>query len=378
MIAKFDLIRRWEPGINAALLYSVKNRKLMILDPQKDSPLARQIFPQEPPAPGTLSAPLKVFFGITRACDLDCGFCFARGGHYGRSLGTQTIIKVIREAADMGVFEFRLTGGEPTVHHDFFQIVELIDELGMNVSLNTHGAYDPDMLARIIASPVDDVRVSIDGPEDVHDLLRGRGVFQRALNTTRKLRDVGKKVRLNTMVFQGNRDVLDEMAKLAVDLGVPVRFCPMRPIGRARNPAFAERHVLSTDEWRQIEDDLAERGLFRKNISCFSIEDLEDFSQCPGMATGLEEALCSPWITQMGIDPEGDTYAGGRIDDIDKSLSVGSVADQPLVVLWKRAVQDVAQRVLPRFANCAKCSSVQMWQVWIEQLKRPAQSSHLY
>jgi MoaA/NifB/PqqE/SkfB family radical SAM enzyme len=326
-----------------------------------------------------LTGPMKVFIGITRACDLDCPFCFARGGQYGQQMSRQTIEGVIHQAAEMGVFEFRLTGGEPTVHPNFFDLVELIAGLGMNVSVNTHGAYNARLLQRMMESPVDDIRVSIDGPAAIHDALRGAGTFQRAVETTRQMKAAGKMVRLNTMVCRDNREMLDQMVALGEELGVPVRFCPMRPIGRARHPEFARAHVFSVAEWHQIENELEKRGLFRKNVSCFSIEDLEDFSRCAGPQAGLDEAHCSSWITQMGIDPEGEAYAGGRIDDIDKALSVGSIRDLPLNVLWKRALEDVARRVLPRFPRCAACDPVRMWKIWGDQLApAPSRSRHLY
>jgi len=373
------VIRRWEPALGRFLVYSTKTRRLEVTGSQKRVSDAREVSPEEGASTDALTAPMKIFLGLTRACDLNCPFCFARGGEYGSPMTAQTIQQVIRQAAQMGVFEVRLTGGEPTVHPDFFEIVASIGRLGMNVSLNTHGSYEPQLLRKLITSSVDDVRVSIDGPEELHDALRGAGTFQRAVEATRRLKAAGKRVRLNTMVFRDNRDVLDQIVALAEELGVPVRFCPMRPIGRARRPAFARAHVFSVEEWHRIEDDLAGRGLFQKNVSCFSIEDLEDFSRCMGPEAGLDEAHCSSWITQMGIDPEGETYAGGRIDDVDKSLSVGSVRETPLGELWKRALEDVTRRVLPRFPRCAACDPVRTWQVWLGQLTpRASRSRHLY
>ncbi len=81
----------------------------------------------------------------------------------------------------------------------------------------------------------------------------------------------------------------------------------------------------------------------------------------------------------FGIDPEGETYAGGRIDDIDKALSVGSVTDTALSELWRLAVRAVRERVLPRFPNCAQCDPRRRWETWGAQLARgPTRSRHLY
>jgi MoaA/NifB/PqqE/SkfB family radical SAM enzyme len=374
-------IRRWEPGIDKVFLYERESRTLKIMpsDGKANVP-AHVVVPKIQPAPGTLSAPMKLFIGCTRRCDLDCPMCFARGRKYPqREMSFESIGHIVSQAAEMGVFEIRLTGGEPTVHPRFFDLVESMDEAGINVSINTHGAYDGRLLERIIDSPVDDIRISIDGPQEIHDSLRGEGVFARAINSVRAIKAAGKRVRINAMVFKGNVYVLEEMAGLAETLGVRIRFCPMRAIGRAREPSFARKNILSREEWHRIERALAERGLFKRGVSCFSLEDTEDFTQCEGMDAGLEECQCGPWLTQMGIDPEGETYSGGRIDDISKALSVGSVLEYPLVVLWKRAVQDVFDRVLPKFPNCSSCSPAAMWREWTEQLsKEPTHSRHLY
>lgn len=306
--------------------------------------------------------------------------CFARGRDYpAPPLAAEELARIIREAAAMRVFEIRVTGGEAYCVPEFFSLVELMDELGINVSINTHGAYSPAILQRMIESPVDDIRISIDGPELIHDGLRGKDTFARAVRATRELVAAGKRVRLNTMVFKGNQDVLDEMVDLANSLNVRVRFCPMRAIGMASRPEFAAKHVLSREAWHRIEQDLAARGLFKLNVSCFSIDDLEDFSACPGPEIGLEEVLCGPWHTQMGIDAEGQAYAGGRIDDIAKSLSVGSMRDYPLRVLWQRALRDVFDRLLPQFPNCTNCRPRTIWDIWNAQLSQaPSSSRHLY
>ncbi len=302
-----QIIVRWEPMFQRCLVYS---RKTKALDTASAAELQSSwlVTHRSPPTDG-LVAPMKIFLAITRACDLDCPFCFARGRRYGSPMSTGTIVQVIHQAADAGVFEIRLTGGEPTVHPAFFDIAALIDHLGMNCSLNTHGAFHEPLIEKLIDSPVDDIRISIDGPEEIHDSLRGNGSFQRAIRTVGALRESGKSVRVNSMVYRGNADALDTIIDLAAELGVSLRLCPMRAIGRAREPVFAQTYVLCQNEWHRIEDNLATRGLFRKHVSCFSIDDLEDFSHCPGPTAGLEEAHCSPWVTQMGIDPNGTNFS---------------------------------------------------------------------
>lgn len=376
-----EYVQRAEPGIGKVIRYCRSTQRLEFLDSPEPPPAGSRLCdPDGAPGPGHLAAPLKLFISCTRRCDLDCPMCFAKDPSYQQSpVSAEDVHSVLSQAGEMGILEVRLTGGEPTVHPHFFEFVDHIVDLGINTSMNTHGAYSRRLLKKVAACPIDDVRVSIDGPEVVHDSLRGKGTFRRAVRTVRRLKGTGKKVRINTIVFRANVDKLEPMVSLARDLGVVIRFCPMRAIGRAAEPSFAGENVISPTEWRAVESRLAERGLLDQGVICFSGDEVEDLSLCSGMQAGLEECLCAPYLTQMGIDPEGEAYAGGCIDDVDKKFSVGSVQKLPLRTLWYRATQNVVRRILPRFSNCAGCSPKRMWQVWTEQLMGPEnESRHLY
>jgi MoaA/NifB/PqqE/SkfB family radical SAM enzyme len=376
-----DYMMRPEPGICKVLIYSRKKHLLEVCDTYElpDRP-SRTLSPLADPAPGTLCAPIKLFIACTRKCDLNCPMCFAVRKHCSQpEMSTETISRIITQAAYMGVFEIRFTGGEPTLHPHFFDLIGLVNRNGMNISLSTHGAYHPRLLKRMIASPIDDFRISIDGLEDVHDSLRGKGAFRRTVTAVRELRSTGRTVRINTMVYRGNIDVLGQLAELAHELNVQIRFCPLRAIGRAMGTPFADRNVLSPDEWCEIRNRFSQPGWQEQGVLCFSVEDNQNFESCKGPGAGFEECKCSPYLTQMGIDPEGEAYAGGCTDAIAKTLSVGSVSKHPLSILWVRAQQDVFDRILSRYPECVACAPEEILEDWMRELaNKPRQSRHIY
>ncbi len=375
-----DIVRRSEIGLNKVILYSRSSRQLLMIDPQTaGSESAREVPPQKPAFPGTLSAPLKVFFSITRQCNLDCSMCFTRDKTFQQPiLSAEAIRDLVAALGKVGVLEIRLTGGEPTIHPDFFKLVEWIEKAGMNTSLNTHGVYSPRKLARLLESPVRDFHISLDGPADVHEYLRGSETFERSLTSIRALRAAGKRVRINTMVFRQNTHLLEDMIRLAEALKAPIRFCLMRAIGRAKAPGFADKHILTLQEWGHIKNELTGLATHaRVQVIYFSNDEIEDFNTCEGRYASLERAKCGPWLTQMGIDSEGEVYAGGCIDDIPKSLSVGSVLRTPVSELWARASRYARNDLLPRFPRCAQCCPESLWMLWSEQLSRqPTRSIH--
>lgn len=377
-----DLIRRPELGLNKILLYSRSKKYLTMMDPQAelDEP-AREVPAQKPPFPGALSAPLKVFFSITRQCNLNCPMCFTKDRTYQQPmLSGVDMRKLIAELGTMGVLEIRLTGGEPTNHPEFFNLVKWIDDAGINISLNTHGAYSLRKLARLIESPVGDFHISVDGPAEIHESIRGPKTFKRTVKSIRELRKAGKYVRINTIVFQNNKHLLDEMIQLAESVQAPIRFCPMRAIGRAKVPGFADQYLLTMPEWQQVTEYLARQARHASvKITCFSNNEIEDFNTCEGRYAPVDRAKCGAWLTQMGIDAEGEAYAGGCIDDIPKSLSVGSVLKTPLNELWARAARHVRDYLQAGFPRCAQCSPELLWQEWGRQLsEQAADSVHLF
>jgi MoaA/NifB/PqqE/SkfB family radical SAM enzyme len=380
-----DLIRRPEAGLHKTLLYHRSTKQLRIVDPEaaQGGP-ARDIAGQGPILPGVLSAPLKVFFSITRQCHLDCPMCFAKGRSYQQPTLPAVAIKALIETLGrMGVLEIRLTGGEPTIHPDFFDLVEWCADAGINVSINTHGVYSPRTLARLREGSVGDFHVSVDGPREIHEYLRGAKTFQRTLDTIRELRMAGKSVRINTIVFQHNRHALGDMIRLAETLQVPVRFCPMRALGKAKAPGFADGHILALEEWQQLKASLAILAAQASvPVTYFSNDEIDDFNLCEGRHNSLDRSQCSAWLTQMGIDAEGDAYAGGCIDDTPKSASVGSILERPVSELWADANRYVCGSLLPSFprcVQCAQCSPELLWDSWGKTLStQAALSTHLF
>ena len=68
--------------------------------------------------------PRRVYFQITRQCNLDCPYCYLKPGPGEAHVPTRAVLDMAALLARNGLAEVRLTGGEPTSHPDFFEIVE--------------------------------------------------------------------------------------------------------------------------------------------------------------------------------------------------------------------------------------------------------------
>ena len=93
-------------------------------------------------------------------------------------------MKIVDELYELGAKWFGLSGGEPLVRKDVFEIIEHAKSLGMNVSLITNGYYvKGDILDKLARNEVM-TAVSLEGREKTNDLTRGKGSYQTSSLTS--------------------------------------------------------------------------------------------------------------------------------------------------------------------------------------------------
>jgi len=114
-----------------------------------------------------------------------------------------------------------LTGGEPLVRPDFFQIAEFCTKTFTRVALATNGTLIDDPIAqKIAAANIQRVSISLDGSNpDTHDQFRGLpGSFDAAINGIHALKRAGVSFQINTTVTQHNHHELQALLDLAISL----------------------------------------------------------------------------------------------------------------------------------------------------------------
>jgi radical SAM protein with 4Fe4S-binding SPASM domain len=183
-----------------------------------------------------LAAPARVYFELTRHCNLACRTCFNNSHQpLHDELTTLEILGIVAQLDQLGTFEIRFTGGEPTMHPDFREIVTFAQERGLYVSLGTNGVYSAQVRSWIYESGVNWFIVSLDGTEEVNDRVRGRGTYRQVVRTLDELaRRPHVRVRLNMVVGRHNVHTIESLARLADEYGVEsLNMIPLRPYGRS-------------------------------------------------------------------------------------------------------------------------------------------------
>ncbi len=175
-----------------------------ILEP---TPVVRR----QPPGP-------VVIWNLIRRCNLNCIHCYSLSADtdFPGELTTGEVFTVMEDLRGFGVPVLILSGGEPLLRPDIFEISARAKDLGFYVGLSTNGALIGEAMAdRIATIGYDYVGISLDGIGAVHDRFRRvPGCFEASLRGIRLCRDRGIKVGLRFTVTERNVESLAEMLDL--------------------------------------------------------------------------------------------------------------------------------------------------------------------
>jgi heme b synthase len=165
-----------------------------------------------------------LFWETTTGCNLACSHC--RRLEVSRELSkldltTDQAKEMIRSIAATGRPILVFSGGEPLMRPDLFDLAAEARTAGLPIALATNGTMIHSTLARRIQTAgFRRVAISFDGPDAAtHDIFRGTGAFDHALEGFHRLHDVGMSMQINTVIARHNFAKLDETYRLALDLG---------------------------------------------------------------------------------------------------------------------------------------------------------------
>lgn len=172
--------------------------------------------------------PLRVEFELTERCNLSCKFCYNSQNPIDSSL-VETILKRL---ADECVPEIVLTGGEPILHPQFKDILDLCTKLFQKTMIQTNGLMIDDAIADLIfQTDIYEVNVSVHGSDDVHDeLTQNKDSHTMAIEAIKRLIDRKVRVSSNFVMTKDNIGALNENLNELYELGVRcmtlTRFTP--------------------------------------------------------------------------------------------------------------------------------------------------------
>ena len=310
---------------------------------------------------------------LTRHCNLRCPHCIRDDVTEVRSIPLDLILNVVDDARDLfGEVTCSFTGGEPTLHPRWDDIIDALRERGVPYKMVTNGWHMRRIMPSIDRHPPAGVRVSLSGgSEEVHDEERGRGSFRRVQLAVALLTSRQVPTGLSMVIDKRDRHQIREAADLAESLGCNwISFILPQPV-----PASAERSTdLPPEAWlpirREIEALAREPGR-RTNISM-------DYG---APSEGIERACDSMSLKRIYVDPDGRLSLCCQLSDYGFNTHdvVGDLHTTTLKELYPQfmvAMADLRRRSAPPLANdrtvldafpCLRCARTQGKMDWLSQ-----------
>ena len=203
-----------------------------------------------------LGLPIAGNFELTARCNFNCPMCYvhlsdAQVRQQGGELTAQQWLQIAKDARDRGMIFALLTGGEPLVRRDFFEIYDGMKKLGILLSINSNGSLlRGEILERFLADPPSRFNISLYGGSNAtYEKMCGRPVYAQVKENIRALRKAGVDVSLNLSITPYNLQDIEQIYRDAVELDVNVKASSyMYPSIRVNGEQYGSGNRLSAEE----------------------------------------------------------------------------------------------------------------------------------
>lgn len=200
----------------------------------------------------------EVIWLLTGSCNLRCIHCYVEAPSVYNELTTTETLKIARELAELGVPVVFLSGGEPLMRRDLFEILSTLNECNILTVLSCNGQLlGRDIVRRLRRCGVWFIAVPIYGPPWLHDHLTGTdGSFKRVIEAIKACISEGVNVCVKTLVTSHSYVYIPRLLETCLDMGVKAFYvCDLINTGRAKS---LRSDRIPPARWRKLVDYLVE------------------------------------------------------------------------------------------------------------------------
>jgi heme b synthase len=293
-----------------------------------------------------IKPPRLIAWELTNACNLACIHCRASAikDPAPDELSTAEAKHFIDELVEYKPIII-LTGGEPLLRSDVYDIAKYASGHGLRVVLATNGTLlTPDIAKRLKNVGIRRVSISIDGStKETHDIFRGeKGAFESALRGIDILKNAGLSFQINTTITKRNLTEIPNIYELALILGASaLHIFLLVPTGRGEE---IESEEIPPEEYERVLNwfyDMSKDKRIQLKATCaphyFRI--MRQRAKAEGIKITMEthgfEAMTKGCLGGSGfcfVSSKGDVYPCGYLP-----VLAGNIRQKPFKMIWKKS-----------------------------------------
>jgi len=271
--------------------------------------------------------PFTALIELTYKCNLDCSCCYNVRNEK-PLLTPQEYDTLFADLKKEGTFILTLSGGEPLMRKDFFDILDLVRKYGFGFRIFTNGVLlNEEKIIRLKSYPLLGIEMSLWGSNpEINDPLMGKaGTFDQIVRTSQGLKKHGIPFTIKSTICSKNYFDFGNIKKLVEDLGGDFRYTPwltMRLDGDSANMNFrlneeqAKEFYRIHDEAYADQDPAAQR---KKNLGKTTISPTDDY-------------MCLAGISTFALNPFGDVSPC-----VDIPVTAGNIRETGFREIWKES-----------------------------------------
>ena len=274
---------------------------------------------------------LTIDWHITQKCNQTCMHCYAAGEQFREEATPRKTVRIVDKILSLkNDFNIRvtLTGGEPLLRADVFEIASSLSENNVPISLTTNGMLVQKTIDKIINSGIMQIQVSIDGMRSVHNYLRGSNTFDSAIHALRLLKKEHLLPSVMTTVNGYNFKQVPEIIALVRSMNIPLlgiqRFVPT---GRG---AGLKNLALTPENCRDLMEYIMSKKEELKDEICIVTPDPLRI-----LIDRREAAGCPIGNNILALTPSGDMLPCCKLP-----TSLGNIISQNFHEAWNSKLMD--------------------------------------
>ena len=301
-----------------------------------------------------LSSPLSIFVELSNKCNLRCAHCYTKSGNLQDRAQCDeieiSIFDLLSDASQLGVLSAGFGGGEPTLDKSLSRYVAYCTDRHIKTSISTNGVLvNKGLVSSLRNAGLGIAQISIDGPSAVHDAIRGKGVYDRAISALRLFSEYGIETRVAMTVMTYNLGYIGETANIAFSNGAD-RFVVFRYMSSGRS---GEKLSLSRSQLRESAETL------------ITMQEKH-----PDTVIGYEPLCFYPHLIKQEYAPLGPCNAGtdtlnichdGRVTPCPhvRDYCLGVYPSETLKAIWDKAKQLGKSLMNEAPDECVSCEFVE-------------------